>query len=203
MMDLFIREARAIVTGPMVIIRFGTCGGLSPQSLPGSVAVASLGAAYICRNPDHFLSANDSNKVAPYIYFKPVAADAELSASLDSHLSSALTRVEGCKGVTHGMNVTCDSFYSSQGRHDERFVDDNQSLFDELYERYPSAGSMEMETFFLFHLAQSCTIPIRTAAAAMVVSNRMSGEVVNGEVLDIIEVVGGHAVLMTVAKAAL
>ena len=33
MMDFFVREARAIVNGPMVIIRFGTCGGKSSYSV--------------------------------------------------------------------------------------------------------------------------------------------------------------------------
>ena len=54
MMDFFVRETRNILDGPLSIIRFGTCGGLSKDAPAGSVVVASLGSAYICRNHDGF-----------------------------------------------------------------------------------------------------------------------------------------------------
>ena len=54
MMDFFVRETVAVVDGPLAIIRFGTCGGLSELSLAGRVVVASKGSAMIQRNPDSF-----------------------------------------------------------------------------------------------------------------------------------------------------
>ena len=59
---------------------------------------------------------------------------------------------------------------------------------------------MEMETFTLLHLAKSCHIPIKAPAAAIVLANRLSGKVVEGDVLKHIEEVGGKAVLHAVAK---
>lgn len=53
-MDFVVREARAIVTGPMAIIRFGTCGGLQAAVAPGSVIVAGKGSVCVTRNPDAF-----------------------------------------------------------------------------------------------------------------------------------------------------
>ena len=55
MMDFFVRETRAVVDGPIVAARFGTCGGISSNAQVGSVVVASGGSAYVNRNPDAFL----------------------------------------------------------------------------------------------------------------------------------------------------
>ena len=37
MMDFLVREVRAIVTGPMAVVRFGTCGGFAEAALAGSI----------------------------------------------------------------------------------------------------------------------------------------------------------------------
>jgi Phosphorylase superfamily len=60
MMDFFVREARAVVKGPLAIIRFGTCGGLAARALPGSISVASKGAALVSRNVDEITDMVDS-----------------------------------------------------------------------------------------------------------------------------------------------
>ena len=54
MMDFFVRELRAVVDGPLAILRFGTCGGLSVDAPPGTVVCASHGAAFVSRNYDYF-----------------------------------------------------------------------------------------------------------------------------------------------------
>jgi hypothetical protein len=54
MMDFFVRELRAVVPGPMAIIRLGTCGGLSSDTPAGSVVIASGGSAFISRRWDDF-----------------------------------------------------------------------------------------------------------------------------------------------------
>lgn len=200
MMDFFVRECRAIVEGPMVMVRFGTCGGLSDAAVPGSVVVSSLGAGYVARNPDHFhQTGSDRYGTDPYFYFNPVEADAELSALLEAGLREGMSSVPGAGPVLPGFNITADSFYSSQGRIDDRFHDDNNDLFEHVFKHYPHATSMEMETFTLLHLAKTSKIPIRATAAAMVVANRRSSVVVLEDVFDQIESVGGRTVLHTVA----
>ena len=69
--------------------------------------------------------------------------------------------------VLEGVNLTADSFYSSQGRIDPAFDDHNDTLLDDLAAAHPKAVSLEMETFQLFHLAQLCRPAgaIRAAAA--------------------------------------
>ena len=61
MMDFFVRESRAIVSSLMVMIRFGTCGGLSEVAVAGAVVVANEGSGFISRNPDSFHSCYYSN----------------------------------------------------------------------------------------------------------------------------------------------
>ena len=51
MMDFVVREARAVVAGPMAILRFGTAGGLR-HTAAGTIAVASKGAVLVRREPD-------------------------------------------------------------------------------------------------------------------------------------------------------
>jgi uridine phosphorylase len=69
MMDFFVREARAIVEGPMAIVRFGTCGGISDQSAAGTIVVAEEGSAYVSRNYDYFPFRSTSEK-EPYIFYQ-------------------------------------------------------------------------------------------------------------------------------------
>lgn len=69
MMDFFVREIRAIVDGPMAIIRYGTCGGLGPEALPGTVVCATGGSSFVGRNFDHFTSAGASQSQNAYVMY--------------------------------------------------------------------------------------------------------------------------------------
>jgi uridine phosphorylase len=67
MMDFFVREARAVIDGPMAVVRFGTCGGLVEAAPEGSVVVASGGSSYICRNYDFFpIDPSSGSSEEPY-----------------------------------------------------------------------------------------------------------------------------------------
>jgi uridine phosphorylase len=102
--------------------------------------------------------------------------------------------------VREGVNVTAESFYSSQGRIDDNFDDDNAALIDSVVATYPEAKSMEMETFTLLHLALCSKTPIYASAAAIVVANRRSAAVIKGETLTHLEEEGGRAILEAVCK---
>lgn len=73
MMDFFVREVRAVVDGPMAIIRFGTCGGLTDHSRAGTIVVATEGSSYISRNYDFFPHADESNSSQPYNFYKVIS----------------------------------------------------------------------------------------------------------------------------------
>ena len=51
MMDFVVRETRAILLGPVAILRLGTCGGLGLTE-PGTIVVAGGGALQVRREPD-------------------------------------------------------------------------------------------------------------------------------------------------------
>jgi hypothetical protein len=40
-------QVRSVVTGPMLMVRFGTCGALRADVTPGTVVVASMGAVSV------------------------------------------------------------------------------------------------------------------------------------------------------------
>lgn len=202
-MDFFVRESRAIVDGPMAMVRYGTCGGLSLEAAEGKIAVASHGSGYVIRNPDAFAHLYGHHNVDDvhksnhsYIYFGVAPADDELT----NLVKKTLTEELGADSYVEGTNVTGESFYSSQGRIDDRFEDHNHHNVDEIKRKYPTATSMEMETFQLLHLAKSCKIPIKASAACIVVANRLTGNVIHGDVLHHVEEVGGRSVLHAVAK---
>ena len=208
MADFFVRETRQILSGPVLMVRYGTCGILQPHVPTGGVVVATEGSVLVQRNPDAFLppplasssgNGGQQSQTEPYLIFRPQPADAQLSAALVSELSAEI----GAERVVEGLNASADSFYSSQGRRDECFEDDNLGLLERLRREHPSVVSMEMETFQLFALANSSRGGIRAAAASIGVANRPTGDVCSEATLDGLEFRGGRAVLRALARTPL
>ncbi|TYZ67649.1 hypothetical protein PybrP1_000840 [[Pythium] brassicae (nom. inval.)] len=221
-MDFVVRETRAIVDGPMAIIRFGTCGGIQQGVPPGSVVVSSQGSVSIVRNPDAFF-ADAAADAEHYRVSRVMPASAPLSMSVRAtqQQSRTLEARRDCKsllsimesreaefqtlagkkvGVYGGLNATACSFYSSQGRIDAAFDDRNERVVENLLAGHPELHSLEMETFHLLDLAQRSRGSIVATAAALVVANRQTGEVVDAQVLAAGEAFWGRAVLECIAK---
>lgn len=36
--DMLLREVRAVTEGPLLIVRFGSCGGIGPNTVPGQAS---------------------------------------------------------------------------------------------------------------------------------------------------------------------
>ena len=130
------------------------------------MVISSEGSGYVLRNPDYFsynyfASESKSNAMEPYTTYNIAPADGDLSSSVDAQLRKVIdpSRVVG------GLNVTAESFYSSQGRVDNSFDDSNMEVLTTITTRYPSAKTLEMESFMLLHLAKCCTIPMHATAA--------------------------------------
>jgi len=191
MVDFFIRETRAVVKGPIALIRFGSCGCIKDVKT-GSVAVAT-NAFGITRNYDYFNPG--SKETSPYIITDACEGDPELQKILLKNMkkeceSSGITVIEGANG-------SADSFYSSQGRTDENFVDCNEKLFDDIKKKHPDCATLEMETYLIFHLAKSITatyykehdpsnekaksknLEIRPAATTMIFANRVDNSFID------------------------
>lgn len=185
-----IREVRATVQGPILLVRFGSCGGIKKEIGVGMVSVANA-SVIITRNYDHFLP--EGAQLEPYSISKPFVSDAQLTASIQSSLVTSL----GQEKITIGLNATGDSFYSSQGRIDPGFIDKNTGLLETLAQQYPDAQTLEMETFILFHLSHCANpaSPIRSAACTMVFANRFDNSFISPEQVAELELLCGKAVL--------
>ncbi|KAJ3043152.1 hypothetical protein HDV00_005768 [Rhizophlyctis rosea] len=169
---MLVRELRATTDGPLLIARFGSCGGVGQKAEVGSVVVAREGAVMVQRNWD-FFAPHYGNKVglaedeahaekaawetndAPYRISKICPADRDLSEALLERLRYHL----GETRVHSGLNATADSFYSSQGRTDPAFHDANRTLLARLPIMVPQIESLEMETYALLHMAACARHP--------------------------------------------
>ncbi|KAF8839768.1 purine and uridine phosphorylase [Paxillus ammoniavirescens] len=139
--DFFIREVRECVRGDLLIIRLGSCGCLT--DLPVGSLVLPKASVAVTRNLD-FDFANGDHWRTPYRLSKP----------LQGALESARPAAASNPIVTNAVNASTDSFYSSQGRQTS-FQDYNSGLIDHLKEIIPDITSLEMETYWIFHLAAS------------------------------------------------
>jgi len=197
MMDFFVREVRSVVDGTMAIIRVGTCGTFQKDAKVGTIAVASEGSIMVTRNYDYFLHENGDSNIEkeappyPYSFSQICPPDKELTNTLISELNYPMVRT--------GLNISGDSFYSTQGRTDANFEDHNRNLIEnEMFcnsEKYPTVISCEMETFQLLHLAHCSKTKIRAASMAIALANRITGEVASKEKLVEAERAAGIAAL--------
>ena len=226
MMDFVVREVRAVVEGPLAIVRcvqpcayafpvwapvrhtqtrvrrvaecsYGTCGGLRAADGAPLVVVPAEGSVLVRREPD----AVGEGAPSPYSISRPVMPDAELTGLLLASLTAALGAGGDAGGgapVVTGVDVTADSFYSSQGRTNAHFADANAGLVERVLAAVPGARCMQMETFHMLDLARS-SLPaagrVRASAAAIVIMNRASGAVADADAVRALEVAGGRACL--------
>lgn len=199
MMDMFIREMRQITEGPLYIIRFGSCGSICEARL-GDLVVASDAAAAI-RNYDYFHSSNKDQ--LPYHISSRVKGDINLCKTLVDMLKAS----HGNDHVFAGLDVSADSFYSSQGRIDNNFIDHNKDLIETIKEKYEDAMIFEMETFMLYHLAYCSQLneelilqndsknAIYASSVLMVFADRQTNGVVSSESIELMEKNGGKAIM--------
>jgi len=149
-MDFFVREVRECLSGDMLVIRLGSCGGLVDVPV-GSVVVPKACVA-VSRNVDFdFLNPERCDQPA-YRISKAVAADSELHLQVYKSLEKAKPAGSTTPIITDVVNASADSFYSSQGRQTS-FPDRNEHLIAHLQATTRDLATLEMETHHLFHLA--------------------------------------------------
>jgi len=195
MTDFAVREGQAVADdGPMAIIRLGSCGTPQREITTRTVVVAK--ESFMVRtNYDAF---HDQEVLrAHYDITKAIQPDPHLHARLVERLKQ-----EATFPVKEASDATCEFFYSTQGREDVAFDDHNSHLIDEVLAKRPETGSLQMETFQLFHLgAISAARKINVAACAIVLANRVSGEpFLSNEEKYAIEIAAGRACLQTLVE---
>jgi len=187
----------------MCVIRLGTCGTPRKEVPLGAVVVADSSVC-VTSNFDAFLDTEDQDEISesqdspqesPYHISKPVKGNPKVFKALCSCLESKTDDIT----VVKAMDVTGDSFFSSQGRRDDNFEDKNSTLLDDIMQTYPNAGSLQMETFQLFHLARLSKGSIQAGACAIVLAQRRSNDFLDLQKKHVIEKISGSACLETLA----
>ncbi|KAJ2628195.1 hypothetical protein H4R22_004019 [Coemansia sp. RSA 1290] len=195
MMDFFVREARMVVAGPLLIIRFGSCGSICDARI-GDLIIAQE-AFGIARNYEFF----EASQGAPYRISPPVKADQKLTEQMARRFKPLVRVVEGSVG-------NADSFYSSQGRRGDDFYDAN----DGLLERVGAEGAvgLEMESHMLFHLAKCSTgrdnrrpQSIRAACVLMVYADRQGDRFIDPQTSKHLVELSAKVLLDTLADSAI
>ncbi|GJE89279.1 purine and uridine phosphorylase [Phanerochaete sordida] len=179
MADFFVREVRECLSGDMVVVRLGSCGGLVDIKV-GSVVVPRASIA-VNRNYDFDFQTGQSTE-APYRYSKPVQADDELRAAVAKTLRDTRPPTVAAGVITDTINASTDSFYSSQGRQTS-FPDCNSGVIKDLQGLHKDLATFEMETFQILHLAASWPTDSHahaSEAAAPPVSGRPATPAVSG-----------------------
>lgn len=188
MIDFLVRESRDVAPpGPIVIISYGSAGGLKRDVEVGTCVIIEK-SYNVTRNSDHWTNGSGT----PYNISLPVPANPKLSLHL-------LQQVKLSSPCVLGESATTCSFYSSQARTDGNFDDKNGGLISQI-QKTCTPTSMEMESFHLLDLARSTRAPnkIASASAVVVVANRVTGEVVEGRKLAEVEGRVGIALLRAV-----
>lgn len=199
MMDFAVREIRAVTDGPLFLIRLGSCGTPHDDIAIGTVVVAkeSYNIQVNCT------AYHDGNKMNLFTVSPTLAPDKDLH---DKLLKALQEQSNGHFPVVDATDATADTFYGTQGRTDPNFADQNAWLIDQIMESYPQTASLQMETYFLFHLAQlnAYTNPqdggISAAACAIVLAQRKGGEFLSNARKHEIELEAGSACLEALVR---
>lgn len=164
LVDFFVREVRAIVTGELIIVRMGSCGSLTEDCPIGSLVVPKSSYG-IWRNCDYFhpevtREQREKGEIEPYIITRPLDCDHQVHDQLLKSLNQEIPQVDekvfgGKKVLALGniTNASADSFYSSQGRISSHFLDANSNLIDVLQERRREFSRLSSGTFVYFSLS--------------------------------------------------
>jgi uridine phosphorylase len=188
MIDFMVREARHVAKGQLAIVRLGTCGTPRSDLSVGSIVVAHSSRG-VTTNYDAFGDSESTGTSADYYNItRPVPADKAMFDVLRDALDKQVLgrRVVACS------DATADSFYSSQGRIDKNFADHNDTLIDDIVTLDPEVGSIQMETFHLYHLAR-LSGTISAAACAIVLAQRKKNDFLSNDDKHTLEKQAGRA----------
>ena len=187
MAELMVVQARAIVDGPIYMIRFGTCGSLHADVPIGCYAIA---------NEAYFVRQDFEREDFPFeiskkaIQFDPTLRDL-LFAEFKKH-SEYRTVI--------GPDTSADTFYASQGRLDDNFDNRNSEVISTILKQNPEALSFEMESFLLAFLGGMPHANMKTAAMCLTLAQRTSGDFLENEKKYAMEILAGQTLLEVLTK---
>lgn len=187
MAELMLVQARAVVDGPLYVVRFGTCGSLHADVPVGCYAVS---------NEAYFVRQNFDNEEFPFdIAKKPIPFD----AGLRDLICEEFKKHPEYRTVV-GPDTSADTFYASQGRVDDNFDNRNGEVISTILKQNPEALSFEMESYLLAFLASLPNSNMKTAAICLTLAQRTSGDFLPNEKKYEMELFAGQTLLDVLAK---
>jgi uridine phosphorylase len=188
MAELMIVQARAVVDGPMTIVRFGTCGSLHADVPIGCFAVA---------NKAYFVRQDFEKDGFPFEFSKEAIP---FDKELQELVLEEFKKLKEYRTVV-GPDTSADTFYPSQGRLDDNFVMENEKVIPTLLEQDKDALSFEMESYLLAFLANRFPeAQLKTAAVCLTLAQRTSGDFLDNDRKSAMELAACSALLETLAK---
>lgn len=171
MVDLLAVQARAIVDGPIYMIRFGTCGSLSADVPVGCFALTDKAYA---------VQQNYEADPFPFSITKtPIDMDKTLTDLIYKEFTATIPQYK----TAIGPDFSADTFYGSQGRKDDNFINNNEKVIEKILELEPRALNFEMETYVLAFLGNRFpNSQLKVAAICITLAQRTSGDFLSNEV---------------------
>lgn len=188
MAELMVVQVRALLDGPVTIIRFGTCGSLHADVPIGCFAIA---------NKAYYVRQDFEKEGFPFEFAKESIPFEQPLMDLVHEEFKKLTEYR----TVIGPDTSADTFYPSQGRLDDSFIMENSDLIPALLRQDPEALSFEMETYLLAFLSNKFPeAQLRTAAVCLTLAQRTSGDFLDNKRKGNMEVAACGALLETLAK---
>jgi uridine phosphorylase len=188
MAELLVVQARAIVDGPIWMIRFGTCGSLHADVPVGCFAVT-----------DRIYGITQSYEADPFPFEltkTPIQLDVEMARTLQERFEKELPQF---RAVT-GPGFSADTFYGSQGRLDDSFMNNNEKVIETILKQVPDALNFEMETYVLAFIAARLNSQIKVGAICITLAQRTSGDFLSNDKKHVMEEEGAKLILKILSE---
>lgn len=190
--DFTFRELRHCIQGPFAIVRIGTCGTPLEDAKVGDIIIPD---AYrtVLRNPDAFGPGKSLPIEQRYLISGEMHPDRDLTSIVRKNVATLSHKMH------EGSCLSCCSFYSSQGRQDKNFHDQNEELVDHYVKVVPGFSMMEMESAHFCDLSRCVNAEVcgavHMSAAHIVLAQRKSNDFLSNEKKHEIESGIGKAIL--------
>lgn len=164
MAELMVVQTRAVTEGPLTILRFGTCGSLHADVPIGCFAVSDKA---------YFVRQDFEKEGMPFELSKEAIP---FDKDLFNLILDEFKQLKQYRTVV-GPDTSADTFYPSQGRLDDNFINENDQLISTLLAQDKDSLSFEMESYLLAFLAHRFPeAQLKTGAVCLTLAQRTSGD---------------------------
>jgi len=189
MIELLVVQARALLEGPIYMIRFGTCGSLSPDVPIGCFAIT---------NRSYGIRIDYEKEDFPYEFTNQ---SIDLDSDFCQHIYESFTEKMPQYRSVIGPVWSADTFYGSQGRLDDNFINNNENIFKEIFAREPESLNFEMEAYVMAFLCNKYPeAQIKCGAVCITLAQRSIGSFLDNKTKETMESAAADSLLSILEK---